>query len=314
MKKIPVVVVVGPTASGKTKLGIDIALKYNGEVISADSMQIYKGMDIATAKPTLEEISRVRHHLISFVEPEVGYSVARYIEDAAKAISNIVSRGKIPVLVGGTGLYIDSLLGGIKFTDEPGSDEIRKQLYEQAAKLGNEAVHNILDQIDPEYALGLHPNNLGRVIRAIELYKTTGKTMSQQLKDSKEKPSAYDPIMIGLNFSDREILYNRINKRVDLMIDQGLIAEVQEFYHTHNAKTAAQAIGCKEFLGYLNGEKAFQDCVEDLKRETRRYAKRQLTWFRRNENITWLSHDLFSDYNELLNEAFNIISRRLNSY
>lgn len=311
LTKIPLVAIIGPTASGKTKLGVDIALKFNGEVVSADSMQIYLGMSIATAKPTLDEMRGVPHHLIDFLPPEQGYSVARYVDDAKASITDITARGKLPVLVGGTGLYVDALLGGIRFAEEPGTPEIRAQLYDQAAQLGNEAMHAILAQIDPEYAKGLHPNNLGRVLRAIELYRTTGKTMSEQLKSSREKPSDYAPIMIGLNFSDRAQLYERIDHRVDMMLQQGLLEEVRAFYKTHNAKTAAQAIGCKEFLGFLSGEKTLEECTEDLKRETRRYAKRQLTWFKRNSQISWLNYDEFDRYQALLDKACCIISNGL---
>lgn len=308
MRKISVVAVVGPTASGKTKLGVDIALQFNGEVVSADSMQIYQGMAIATAKPTPAEMRGVPHHLIDFLPPEQGYSVARYVEDAKAAIASITARGRLPVLVGGTGLYVDALLGGIRFAEEQGSPEVRAQLYEQAAQLGNEAMHAMLSKVDPDYAAGLHPNNLGRVLRAIELYRATGKTMSEQLKSSREKPSDYAPIMLGLNFSDRALLYERINHRVDAMLAQGLLDEVRAFYQVHNPKTAAQAIGCKEFLGYLSGEKTLEQCTEDLKRETRRYAKRQLTWFKRNTQISWLNHDAFESYQALFDKACDIVS------
>lgn len=312
MNKIPIIAVVGPTASGKTKLGVDIALRFNGEVVSADSMQIYQGMAIATAKPTPAEMRGVPHHLINFLSPEQNYSVARYVEDAKAAIEDITARGRLPVLVGGTGLYVDTLLGGIRFAEEQGSPQIREQLYEEAAQRGNEAMHALLMQIDPDYAAGLHPNNLGRVLRAIELYRSTGKTMSEQLKSSREKPSDYAPIMLGLNFSDRVLLYERINHRVDVMLEQGLLEEVQMFYKSHNPKTAAQAIGCKEFLSWLRGEKTLEQCTEDLKRETRRYAKRQLTWFKRNEKILWLNHDEFDSYEQLLKKAFDTISEGLN--
>lgn len=311
LNKIPLVAVVGPTASGKTKLGVDLAQAFDGEVVSADSMQIYQGMAIATAKPTTAEMQGVPHHLIDFLSPEQGYSVAWYVEDAKAAIANITARGKLPVLVGGTGLYIDTLLGGIRFADEQGSPEIRAQLYDLASHLGNEAMHTMLSQFDPDYAAGLHPNNLGRVIRAIELYQATGKTMSEQLKSSREKPSDFAPVMLGLSFSDRTLLYERINRRVDGMLAQGLLDEVRMFYQAHNPKTAAQAIGCKEFMGYLNGEKTLEQCTEDLKRETRRYAKRQLTWFKRNAQIVWLNHDEFDSYQALLNRAFCVVSDQL---
>lgn len=303
MEKITVLAVVGPTASGKTALGVDLAKRFNGEVVSCDSMQIYKGMDIATAKPTAQEMQGIPHHLIDFVEPEENYSVARYVDDATAVIKDIVSRKKLPVLVGGTGLYADSLLGGIRFAEEPENDEIRKELAQTAAQRGNAAMHQMLCEIDPEYAKTLHPNNAGRVLRAIELFRLTGKTMTEQLKESKAKPSIFAPIMLGIGFNDREKLYERINLRVDLMLEKGLLKEAEEFYKQHNAKTAAQAIGCKEFLGYFSGEKELLECVESLKRETRRYAKRQLTWFKRNESISWLYRDSFEDYGSLLAAA-----------
>lgn len=307
MEKIKVVAVVGPTASGKTALGVEIARRFNGEVVSADSMQIYKGMDIATAKPMPEEMQGIPHHLIDFVEPTEAYSVARYIEDAEKAIADITSRGKLPVIVGGTGLYIDSLLGGIKFSDQPENEAVRARLTAQASEMGNEFMHDRLMEIDPEYAKNLHPNNVGRVIRAIELYELTGKTMSQQLKESKEIPSKYSAVMLGIDFSDRAKLYERINLRVDLMIQSGLLQEAELFYKSSADKTSAQAIGCKEFMAYFSGEKQLDECIEKLKMETRRYAKRQLTWFRRNDKISWLHRDEMSDFRELADHAEKLI-------
>lgn len=307
MDKIKVAVVVGPTASGKTALGVELAKRLGGEVVSADSMQIYKGMDIATAKPMPDEMQGIPHHLIDFVDPDDGYSVARYIEDAEKAICDIVSRGKLPIIVGGTGLYIDSLLNGIKFPDQPENENIRAKLTAQAAEMGNEFMHRRLSEIDPEYAKNLHPNNVGRVIRAIELYELTGKTMSQQLKESKEVPSKYSAVMVGIDFADRAKLYERINLRVDLMLESGILEEAEQFYKSSAEKTSAQAIGCKEFLGYFSGEKELLECVEKLKMETRRYAKRQLTWFRRNQNIHWLFRDKIDSFELLVDKAEQII-------
>ena len=311
MEKIKLIAVVGPTASGKTALGVEIAKRFNGEVVSADSMQIYKGMDIATAKPTAEEMQGIPHHLIDYVEPEETFSVARYIEDAEKAIADILSRNKLPVIVGGTGLYVDSLLNGLRFAEEPDDDNVRAELTELSKQHGNQYMHDMLSEIDPEYAKGLHPNNIGRVIRAIELYRLTGKTMSQQIEESKQIPSKYSPIMLGIDCLEREKLYQRINLRVDMMLKGGILDEAREFYKNHNAKTAAQAIGCKEFLNYFTNQKSLEQCVEDLKRETRRYAKRQLTWFRRNENIHWLHRDMFENFESLLEEAFEVISNNL---
>jgi len=311
MEKIRVIAVVGPTASGKTSLGIELAKRFNGEVVSADSMQIYKGMDIATAKPMPDEMQGIPHHLIDFVDPTDSYSVARYVEDAEKAIADITSRGKLPIIVGGTGLYIDSLLGGIRFSDQPENNSIREKLTAQAAEMGNEFMHRRLCGIDPDYAKNLHPNNVGRVIRAIELYELTGKTMSQQLKESKELPSKYSAVMIGIDFSDRAKLYERINLRVDIMLKNGLLEEAEKFYKSSGEKTSAQAIGCKEFLSYFSGEKQLSECIEKLKMETRRYAKRQLTWFRRNDNIHWLFRDELINSEQLYDRAEQIIKDNL---
>lgn len=291
MKEILIVAVVGPTASGKTRLGVELALALDGEVVSADSMQIYKGMDIATAKPTAAEMRGVAHHLIGFADPREEYSVARFVQDAASTIAGIASRGRLPILVGGTGLYISSLLDGLRFADEQRDPALRAELYALAAERGNEAMLSMLGQIDPDYARTLHPNNLGRILRAIELYRATGVTMSEQCRHSRASPSPYVPVMVGLDFADRQNLYRRINARVDDMLSRGLVEEAKEFFAQNGGKTAAQAIGIKELLPFLRGEIGLEQCVERIKRETRRYAKRQLTWFRRDGRVFWLMAD-----------------------
>ena len=311
MEKIKVLSVVGPTASGKTALGVYLAEQLNGEVVSCDSMQIYKGMDVATAKPTVEEMHGIPHHLIDFVDPSDSYSVARYVEDAQHVIDDIVSRGKLPIIVGGTGLYVDSLLGGISFSDQPENEGTRVKLTLEAEKFGNLYMHQRLTEIDPEYAKTLHPNNVGRVIRAIEIFELTGKTMSQQLAESKVIPSQYSAVTIGIDFNDRQALYDRINLRVDLMLENGILEEAKQFYSMHDAKTSAQAIGCKEFLAYFSGEKSLEECVEHLKMQTRRYAKRQLTWFRRNAETHWLYRDIFENFEALCEAAKNIAIENL---
>ena len=289
--RIPVLAVVGPTASGKTGLGIELALALGGEVISADSMQIYRGMRIATARPTEEEMRGVPHHLIGFVDPQDRYSVARYLEDAGAAIREAAGRGRLPVLVGGTGLYVDSLLDGITFREERQDESLRRMLAEEADRLGNEAMLEKLAAIDPGYAQTLHPNNRGRILRALELFYGTGVTMSEQLRISRERPSPYRCLRLGIGFSDRRKLYERIDLRVDQMLRDGLLDEVREFYRRYDPGTAAQAIGCKEFLPFLSGQEPLEPCVERLKQETRRYAKRQMTWFRRNSDTVWLLRD-----------------------
>lgn len=307
MDKIKVVILAGPTASGKTRLGVDLALNNNAEVISADSMQIYKRMSVATAKPTEDEMRGVPHHLIDFLEPTEKYSVARFVEDAGAAIKDISSRGKLPIIVGGTGLYIDSLINGIVFSEQKDNSEVRQKLYEEADAMGNDYMHRRLMEIDPEYANTLHPNNKGRVLRALELNILSGVTMSEQLKESRKSSSPYSPLFLGIDFTDRERLYERINLRVDIMLQSALLEEATAFFKRYNSETAAQAIGYKELRGYIDGTETLSDCVERLKRETRRYAKRQLTWFRRNEAMNWLYADSFENYEQMLKIADRLV-------
>jgi tRNA dimethylallyltransferase len=289
--KIRVIAVVGPTASGKTALGVALAKHVGGEVVSCDSMQVYRGMDIASAKPTLDEMDGVPHHLIGFLSDDESYSVARFVKDARSAINDICSRGKIPVLVGGTGLYVNSLLDNINFSGEGSDPRIRGRLESEAAESGNEAMLEKLRSVDPEYAAKLHPNNLKRIIRALELYETVGITMSEQLARSKSALSEYEPVMIGIRFADRALLYDRINRRVDRMMESGLLEEARDAFERANGGTAFQAIGHKEFAPYFRGEISRDEAVESLKRETRRYAKRQMTWFLRDERINWIFAD-----------------------
>lgn len=289
--KIPLIVVCGPTASGKTGLGIRLAQYYNGEVVSADSMQIYKGMDVATAKPTAEEMQGITHHMIDCVETNKSYSVAEYVESARKIIENIYLRKKIPVLVGGTGLYINSILNNIEFGEDNYDEELRKSLNNRLIVEGAEALLKELESFDPRSAERLGTTNHRRLIRAIEIYRTTGKTMTQFIEESRLVPSPYDDVRIGLNCKDRQNLYNRINKRVDIMVQQGLIEEAEKFRTLSYSKTAVKAIGYKELEPYFTGEITIEEALENLKRETRRYAKRQLTWFRRDEKIKWIYTD-----------------------
>lgn len=306
MKK-KAIAVVGATASGKTALGIHIAKKFNGEVISADSMQIYQGMDIATAKPSIEEMDGIKHHLIDFVDVHEQYSVSAFCDDADKALNEIIDNGKIPVIVGGTGLYIDSFLSNTIFLETAFSDEIRKQLLEEAEIKGIGALYDELKNIDPEAAENIHPNNTVRVIRALEIYKTTGKTLTEQNKLSHTVESDIEPLYIGINYSDREKLYERINLRVDLMLQKGLLDEAKEFFKLNPSKTAFNAIGYKELKPFIDGDLTLDICVENLKRETRRYAKRQITWFKKNKKINWFYADLLSN-EEMLNSVDSLIN------
>lgn len=290
MKKIPVIAVVGPTASGKTALAIEIALAVGGEVISADSMQIYRGMDIATAKPTAEEMRGVRHRMLDFLPPEEEYSVAKYVEDAARAIDETVAEGKIPVICGGTGLYIDALLGNMNFAPEENTGELRETLNARCESEGAQALLDELSAIDPDYAATLHPNNKKRIIRALEIYMQTGKIPSEARAEALSGESRYDVLYLGLDYKDRQKLYDRINRRVDKMLSDGLVAEAEKYFSSAGS-TAVQAIGYKELSPFLAGECTLGEAAEALKQSTRRYAKRQLTWFRRNTEIFWLYPD-----------------------
>lgn len=306
MDKIKTIAVVGPTASGKTSLGVELAKHFGGEVVSADSMQIYKYMDIATAKPTVAEMQGIPHHMIDFLLPTEPYSVAKYKEDAMKCIEDIASRGKIPVIVGGTGLYVDTLLYNTEFFDIEIDEKLRKSLYEKCEKLGCDKMWEELKEIDPVSAESIHKNNRKKIIRALEVYYQTGKTISQQTKLSRLSGEVLDYKIIGLSARNRDVLYDRINRRVDIMLKDGLLEEAKDFFEKYNTATAAQAIGYKELLPFFESRLSLEECAENLKMQTRRYAKRQLTWFRRNENINWLYIDDYKD-GDLIEKAVEII-------
>ena len=308
-KKIPLVVVAGPTASGKTEAAIRICQWFNGEVVSADSMQIYKYLSVGTAKPDEAEKEGIPHHLMDFLEPSQPFSVAEYVEMAKEKIADIHSRGKLPVIVGGTGLYIDSLVNNIQFTESEGDPALREQLQNYAAEHGNEALWNLLNEKDPEAAANVHFNNVGRVIRAIEMIETTGKTKTEQLEESRREPSPYNTLYLALNYRDRETLYDRINRRVYIMLENGLEEEARFLLEHGYAPTAAQAIGYKEMFGYLKGEETLEEAIEKIQQGSRRYAKRQLTWFRRNENVLWLYPDDFVERKEFLVNVKETVSQ-----
>ncbi len=301
--EITVYAIVGPTASGKTALAVEISKRIGAEVVSCDSMQIYKGMDIATAKPTPEEMQGVPHHLIGFLDEGETYSVARYCEDAGRAIRDISSRGKIPLLVGGTGLYYSSLAGNVKFFEEESDVSYRESLMERARAEGSEALLKELYEVDPERAQTLHENDVKRIVRALEIYHTTGKSITMQNEESRLEKSPYKFKTVCLDAEDRQFLYDRINSRVDSMLESGLLEEAKSFYGKETGSTAAQAIGYKELKPYFDGEKPLEDCVSDLKMQTRRYAKRQLTWFRRCENVKHIYIDKAGSFDELANEV-----------
>ena len=286
--------VVGSTASGKTALSIALAKALGGEIVSCDSMQVYRRMDIGTAKPTLEEMEGVPHHLLDFIEPDTPFSCAEYVELAKHAAEEISARGKLPILCGGTGLYLDSLLRGGGFEETKVDPALRESLLAFAAEQGNHALHERLRAVDPESAEAIHENNVKRVVRALEIYESTGMTKTEADRRSREIESPFDACVIGLRYENREILYGRIDRRVDVMLESGLLEETRRLLEEgvfERNSTAAQAIGYKELLGYLRGEKSLADSVEDLKRATRRYAKRQITWFSAKEYVRWINAD-----------------------
>lgn len=311
MEKIPVIAVVGPTASGKTALAVSLAKKLGGEVISADSMQIYKHMDIATAKPTADETQGVRHHLIDFLEPDESFSVARFCELARAAVDDIRGRGKLSVIAGGTGLYIDSLLGNTQFEDIEIDPALRAQVTAELEEKGIDAMLDHIRSFDPESADRLSAErNPKRIVRCIEVYRASGMTQTELNRRQIGTESPYKAVKLGLRAADREYIYERINMRVNIMLDRGLLEEAKEFYKRDLGDTAAAAIGYKELLPYLSGELPLEICVGNLKRATRRYAKRQLTWFGRDPEIHWFNIDEMS-FEEIENESLKIICKEL---
>ncbi len=298
MSKIPVVVIAGPTASGKTGLAIEIAKKYNGEVVSADSMQIYKEMDIGTAKPSIEEMQGIPHHMIDVVSPYDKFSAGEYSRLAEKCIQDIYKRGKLPIVVGGTGLYISALLDGSVFSERISDEKIKARLTEQClSEQSRQELYEKLSEVDPVAAEKIHINNTVRLVRALEVYEITGIPISEWQKTVSEKCMPYETCMIALGFQDREILYSRINDRVDIMIQQGLINEIRGLCRESLSTTAKGAIGYKEMFDYLDGNSTLDESIELIKRQTRRYAKRQLTWFRRDKRYMWYYRDDHSDIN-----------------
>ncbi|KAB2444199.1 tRNA (adenosine(37)-N6)-dimethylallyltransferase MiaA [Bacillus luti] len=281
-----VAVIIGPTAVGKTKLSIDLAKALNGEVISGDSMQIYRTMDIGTAKVTKEEMDGIPHYMVDIKDPEDSFSVAEFQERVRKHIREITERGKLPIIVGGTGLYIQSVLFDYQFTDDAGDVIYREQMEKLALERGVEYVHKKLQEVDPESAERIHANNVRRVIRALEIFHTTGEKMSEQI-EKQEKELLYDVSLIGLTM-DRAMLYDRINLRVDLMMEQGLLEEVEGLYSRGVRDCQSiQAIGYKEIYDYFENRVSLEEAVSQLKTNSRRYAKRQLTWFRNKMDVTW---------------------------
>lgn len=280
---------VGPTATGKTALGVALAQHFSGEVISCDSMQIYKGLDVGTAKVTPEETCGIPHHGVDILTPDKPFSVADFTAMAGRLEREISARGALPILVGGTGLYVQSFLNGVRFTEEKAPAGLREQLAAELAEKGGTAMYEELRQVDPEAAAAIHPNNQVRVLRALEHYRATGKRLSEQKADSLPPERPYRSLVLGLDFPDRAALYRRIDLRVDKMLEAGLLAEAEYVWHNREAfRTAAQAIGYKEFFPYFQQTATLEVCTEKLKQASRNYAKRQLTWFRHMDGVTWL--------------------------
>lgn len=287
MDKPKVIVICGPTASGKTALSIELAKKINGEIISSDSMQIYKDMNIGTAKPTVEEMDGIPHYLLDFVSPDTRYSVAEFQKDATKKIEEILKKGKTPIIVGGTGLYVDSLIYGIKYQDIKLDEQYRNQLENIAEQEGLDKLYEEAQKIDPEAMQKISRNDKKRIIRVLEIYKATGKTKTQQELESRQELK-YDYKVFAINM-ERERLYDRINRRVDIMIEQGLIEEVENLVKKYKEfPTAMQGLGYKEVVEYLENKVTKEEMIEKIKMETRRYAKRQITWFKKNKQTIWL--------------------------
>ncbi len=306
MKKQKIICVVGPTASGKTGLGIELAKRFNGEVISADSMQIYCDMHIASAAPDIREIDGIPHHLVEFLSYGSSYTVADYVKAARQKIDEIASRGKMPIIVGGTGLYINSLVNNVEFVEQETDIELRECITEEFDRVGGEEMLARLGEIDPEAAEKLHANDKRRIIRAFEIYESTGNTKSFNDEQSIKNESPYDAIMIGITYRDREKLYERINTRVDIMLQNGLLEEAKAAFDKNLGGGAIQAIGHKEFFDYFKCQISLEEAVENLKRSTRRYAKRQLTWFNKDTRINWIYKD---ECQNIIEAAVKILGR-----
>ena len=305
-----ILVVSGPTASGKTALAVELALAHNGEVVSADSMQVYRRMDIGTAKPTAEEMRGVPHHMLDVADPEEDFSVARYVELAARCVDDILARGKLPIVAGGTGLYIDSLLSGRTFARFDPDSPLRRELEEELARRGGAALLEELARVDPDTAARLHPNDSKRIVRALEVYRSTGTTLTAHNAMTRSLPPRYSALTLTLAFQRREDMWDRIDRRVDRMMADGLAEEVHALLDSGvpDRCTAMQAIGYKEMAAALRGDGDTARAAEEIKLRSRQYAKRQLTWFRRNPDARWLLWDREPDLSAALQTSTKYLS------
>ncbi len=303
-----IICIAGPTASGKTALAVELAKKYHGEVVSCDSMQVYRRMDIGTAKPTEEEMQGIPHHMLDVAQAWEDFSVSRYCAQAAPIVDDIIARGKTAIIAGGTGLYMDSLIRGNEFAPFP-STGVREALEKRAETEGTQSLLEELAGIDPESAGRLHPSDRKRIIRALEVYRETGITITEHNRRTRQVPDRYHPLWLGLDFSDRAALYRRIDRRVEQMLEAGLLEEIRSLLDSGIPETctAMQAIGYKEFLPVLRGERPLSDAVGEVCQSSRRYAKRQLTWFRRNRNIHWILREENQSSDEIIQEARRIL-------
>ena len=307
-----VLCVVGPTATGKTKMGVALARRFNGEVVSVDSMQIYRGMAVGTAAPTAEEMEGVPHHMVAVVDPAESWSVARYVQAADACVQDILSRGRLPVLVGGTGLYLDALIRGTDFAAGSQGTGIRQALQQRARTEGVEVLLEELRKIDPAAAEKLHLRDEKRIIRALEVWQETGRTITEHDALERQRPPRYDALYIGLDFEDRQDLRDRIDRRVDIMVEQGLLAEAEALLSGGLPRdaTALQAIGYKQFLAVAEGTVTTEEAIAEVKLRSRQYAKRQLTWLRRNPDIFWVRWQRDPNFPEGLQKATEYLHRR----
>lgn len=303
------IAIAGPTASGKTALGVEIAKRVSGEVVSCDSMQVYRRMDIGTAKPDMAERCGIPHHMLDIIEPDEPFNVADFVKTARTCIDDCLKRGNVPILAGGTGLYMDSVLNNTDFADFKSDPDFRAEMQNIAEEQGNEALHKILAQKDSIAAEKIHPNNIRRVIRALEVCHMTGKTFTKVNEESRRE-MVYDTLILGIE-ADREKLYEKIDKRVDLMMGKGLIDEVQKLRESGIGRetTAMQAIGYKELLDYLEGRAELSETVDKIKQESRRYAKRQMTWFRRNKDIVWVRLDQSDSVDRICQKCLEFLDK-----
>lgn len=310
MNKEKLVVIIGPTAVGKTKLSIELAKRLNTEIISGDSMQIYKGMDIGTAKIKVDEMEGIRHHLIDIKSPRESFSVADFQKNVRPLIKHLSSSGKIPMIVGGTGLYIQSVLYDYHFTESPSDPEYRIELERLYKEKGETEIHRLLFEVDPAAAQKIHPHNVRRVIRALEIYHCTNRTMTESISNQNQE-ILYDVALIGLTM-DRDVLYERINQRVDMMITEGLLDEVKQLYNEGIRDVQAiQAIGYKELYDYFDGKTTYEEAINSLKQNSRRYAKRQLTWFRNKMDVKWYDVTPPINHEQMVDEIFTYIAGKL---